>query len=112
MGRGIGNWPKTYQVKKGDSFWKIAQNELGDGARYRELASYNGLRADDTIYPGQVLKLPDRNPIAAPTKTYQVKKGDSFWKIAQNELGDGGAETARQKPNRCTNKNVSGEKRG
>lgn len=49
---------KTYQVKKGDSFWKIAQNELGDGARYRELASYNGLRADDTIYPGQVLKLP------------------------------------------------------
>ena len=48
----------TYVVKAGDSFWAIAERELGDGTRYAELAEYNGLTVNAVIHPGQVLKLP------------------------------------------------------
>lgn len=49
---------RTYTVKSGDSFWGIAQSQMGDGGRYNELAAYNGMAATDTIYAGNVLKLP------------------------------------------------------
>lgn len=49
---------KTYTVKPGDSFWKIAEKTLGDGNRYGEIAAHNGMKPTDTIYPGQVLKVP------------------------------------------------------
>ena len=50
---------KTYTVQKGDSFWKIAAQQLGDGTRYKELAAFNGMDVTDTIYASQVLKLPE-----------------------------------------------------
>ena len=80
---------RTYVVKAGDSFWKIAKEQLGDGMRYQELASYNKLRVDDVIYPGQVLKLPNASSSTPAARTYVVKAGDSFWKIADEQLGDG-----------------------
>lgn len=49
---------RTYTVKKGDSLWKIAKTELGNGNRYPEIKALNGLTSN-TIYAGQVLKLPD-----------------------------------------------------
>ena len=77
----------TYTVKAVDSWWKIAEEQLGDGTRYKELAAYNGKTAEDTIYAGQKLKLPGKG--ASAQKTYTVKAGDSFWKIAEEQLGDG-----------------------
>jgi LysM repeat protein len=47
----------TYTVVKGDSLWSIAQKKLGNGGQYSEIKSLNGLTSD-TIYAGQVLKLP------------------------------------------------------
>lgn len=47
-----------YTVRPGDSFWSIADRELGDGTRYAELAEFNGLTPKSVIHPGQVLKLP------------------------------------------------------
>lgn len=49
---------KTYTVKPGDSLWKIAQTELGDGAKYSQIASANGIKPNYIIQPGQVIKLP------------------------------------------------------
>ena len=49
-----------YTVKAGDSFWAIAERELGDGSRYAELAEYNGLTVNAVIHPGPVLKLPGK----------------------------------------------------
>lgn len=48
---------RTYTVQSGDTLWNIAQSQLGDGARFREIIAINGLLSD-TIYPGQVLQLP------------------------------------------------------
>ena len=47
----------TYTVKKGDTLWGIAQRYLGGGSKYKEIKSLNVLNSD-TIYPGQVLKIP------------------------------------------------------
>ena len=77
----------TYTVKSGDSWWSIAASQLGDGTRYAELAAYNGKKPTDMIYAGQALKLPVGT--ATPSKTYTVKAGDSWWSIADKQLGDG-----------------------
>lgn len=49
---------RTYTVRSGDSLWAIAAKQLGNGSRYKEIKSLNGL-SNDTIHPGQVLKLPE-----------------------------------------------------
>ncbi len=49
---------KTYTVKRGDSLWKIAQEQLGNGARYKEIVNANGL-VNNTIHPGDKLIMPN-----------------------------------------------------
>lgn len=50
----------TYVVKPGDSPWRIAQQQLGNGSRYQEVMQVNGLTAASVIHPGDMLKLPAR----------------------------------------------------
>lgn len=50
---------RTYTVQKGDTLWGIAEKELGMGRRFIEIKDLNGL-TDNTIYPGQVLKMPEK----------------------------------------------------
>ncbi|MBS2969245.1 LysM peptidoglycan-binding domain-containing protein [Metabacillus sp. KIGAM252] len=88
----------TYKVSKGDSLWLVARKY---GMTVNELKTLNALKKD-TIFLGQVLKInSNSNPVKpavtppAPPKTpvsedkdtssqntYQVKPGDSLWKIA------------------------------
>lgn len=59
---------KTYTVVAGDCLWAIAQKQMGNGARYKELYEENKATLDPvnqkygnpryTIYAGQVLKIP------------------------------------------------------
>jgi nucleoid-associated protein YgaU len=51
---------KMVEVKKGDSLWKIAQAEYGDGAKYPVIFEANKpmLSDPDKIYPGQMLRIP------------------------------------------------------
>lgn len=78
---------RIYEVKKEDSPFHIALSQLGDPRRANEIMTLNNLTRDDNIYPGQKLKLPNveykRNP-------YKVKKDDSPWKIALEQLGNPG----------------------
>jgi len=53
------------QVQAGDSLWAIAQRELGDGNRWREIQAANNLTGT-TIRPGQSLTLPGQPAAAAP----------------------------------------------
>lgn len=48
---------KSYTVKKGDTLWNICKKELGDGAKYKEVAQKNGIASPNSIYPGQVINL-------------------------------------------------------
>jgi len=50
---------RNYTVVKGDSLFEIAKKQLGKGNRYTEIVKLNGLKTS-TIYPGQVLKLPEK----------------------------------------------------
>lgn len=50
---------RTYTVKDGDSLWSIAAAQLGDGARYNEIKTINGLTSN-VIHTGQTLKLPTK----------------------------------------------------
>ena len=48
----------VYTVVKGDTLWGIAQKRLGNGSRYKEIMTLNGLKTS-TIRVGQTLKLPN-----------------------------------------------------
>lgn len=48
---------ELYTVKKGDTLWNIAKTFLGSGVKYIQIKDLN-LLVSDTIYPGQVLKIP------------------------------------------------------
>lgn len=54
----------AYTVKPNDSFWRIAEQQLGDGRRWREIASANNLAEGATIRPGQTLNIPGQAPSA------------------------------------------------
>jgi nucleoid-associated protein YgaU len=49
-----------YVVAEGDSLWKIADEKLGDGNRYKEITALNKdvLSSEDTLSVGMKLKLP------------------------------------------------------
>lgn len=54
-------YPVSYQVHTvvhGDTLWKIAAQYLGDGSRYKEIVSLNGLTSN-VIYSGMKLKIPN-----------------------------------------------------
>lgn len=52
--------PKTYTMRAGDTLWKVAKTQLGDGARWREIQKLNGITDAQvrTLPVGKVLNLP------------------------------------------------------
>jgi len=69
-----------YQVRSGDSLWKIARSM---GVSMADLRSANHLHAD-RIYPGQVLHVPlSGERMASGAREYRVQSGDSLWEIAR-----------------------------
>lgn len=50
---------RTYTVKRGDSLWLIAKEQLGNGGHWQEIKKLNSIADNNIIYTGQVLKLPD-----------------------------------------------------
>ena len=101
------------EVRPAESLWSIAEKELGDGERWREIAALNEgrtmaggavFRANSFLQPGWQLQMPhtaaaagdlrtqsdDDSPAAAGSEhVVTVHAGDYLSKIAQEELGDG-----------------------
>jgi nucleoid-associated protein YgaU len=51
---------KQYIVKAGDSVWRIADKQLGDKERFREIIKLNALEDEDYLTVGQRLIIPAR----------------------------------------------------
>jgi LysM repeat protein len=83
---------KLITVQKGDTLWGLSEKFLGSGSRYKEFMTLNSLTST-TIHVGLILMIPGTNSsaleAAKTTKTYKVVKGDSLWKIAVSNLGNG-----------------------
>ena len=57
---------KGYVVRKGDSYYTIARDVLGDASRYEELVALNTIAAYD-LMPGDVIALPEGSPRRSTT---------------------------------------------
>ncbi|MCX5009196.1 LysM peptidoglycan-binding domain-containing protein [Streptomyces sp. NBC_00638] len=103
------------EMRPAESLWSIAERELGDGERWREIADLNEghamggghvFRSNSFLQPGWKLAMPEslgpqglraqsdgRASVAAEKgeRVVTVHSGDSLSKIAENEVGDGGA---------------------
>lgn len=90
-----------YEVQKGDNLWQIAQSKLGNGNLWKQIAVENNIKDGRFIEVGQKLVLPQVTPTLVKSETisdgkgkdvlenYQVKFGDSLWKIAVVNFSDG-----------------------
>lgn len=88
---------RDYVVQAGDSLYSIAEQQLGDGSRYAEIAKLNyGITQEDGssltsshwIQPGWKLKIPTDTAAPATSGPVVVEAGDTLSKIAQETLGD------------------------
>ncbi|MEW1648371.1 hypothetical protein [Streptomyces sp. NPDC091219] len=116
------------EVRPAESLWSIAEKELGDGERWREIAALNEghtmtdgkvFRANSFLQPGWRLQMPPADAAAEGFRTHlgddtpaaadegghvvTVRAGDYLSKIAEKELGDGNVwpalyEASRGKP--------------
>ena len=94
----------VHTVQRYESFWSIAEDNLGDGARWGEIVEFNrdhevapGVFFDGTaqrLLPGWELLIPQTGLVAHETfdptlsaRVVRVKQGDSLSSIAQDELG-------------------------
>lgn len=93
----------TITVQHGDTLWGLAEKHLGDGAKFEEISQLNEgrtmpdgkvFRTSDRLEAGWELRMPagatGLNEAAQAQNTeVQVEAGDSLWKIAEEQYGEG-----------------------
>jgi nucleoid-associated protein YgaU len=85
----------TVSVQRGDSLWKLAQENLGSGNRWPELVAVNpGIVDPNRIRAGTSIHLPVPSPLVrrsaasnTRTTTVKVRRGDTLWALAKSNLG-------------------------
>ena len=75
-------------VKPGDSLWKLAEQNLGQGLRWQDLLAINpNIRDPDHIKVGAQIFLPAAISSTLAATTMTVRNGDSLSKIARAHFG-------------------------
>lgn len=84
--RAAGAAPTTVTVQAGETLARIAERELGDAGRWRELFDANSetLPSPFVVFPGTVLRLPSRTPPAVAAAEDLPSGG--LWDMAK-EIG-------------------------
>jgi nucleoid-associated protein YgaU len=86
---------KRVEVQRGQSWWKLAEMYLGDGARWPELRALNMHTAGqkELLMQGSTVLVLDSMNLTnrSAKRTIQVQKGDSLWSLAQQYFGRGTA---------------------
>ena len=79
-------------VRAGDSLWNLSRRYFGSGIRWQQwLATNPEVRDPRRIQPGMRLVVP-RAPMpthATPSSTLVIHSGDSLWKVAASQYGNG-----------------------
>jgi nucleoid-associated protein YgaU/DNA-binding SARP family transcriptional activator len=90
----------TYVVQSRDTLWTIAEKQLGDPMRYRDIIALNQGRTmkdgqpfarGEWLQPGCTLHLPTdaRKPEHTRPRTHTVTSGETLWGISKQHLGKG-----------------------
>ncbi len=89
---------RSYTIQKGDSYYRIAQKELGNAARWKEVEKLNNIPAED-LRVGKVIKLPAKeasvpglpttttNNTGSDGKTHVVATGETLSDISKKYYG-------------------------
>jgi soluble lytic murein transglycosylase-like protein len=80
--------PTTVTVQAGETLARIAERELGDAGRWRELYDANSetLPSPFVVFPGTVLRLPSKTPPAAAPAVAEDLPSGGLWDMAK-EIG-------------------------
>jgi nucleoid-associated protein YgaU len=86
---------KRIEVRRGQSWWKLAEVYLGSGMRWPELRALNeGTdEAPESLKAGSMVVVPEaaKADLGSGPGTIEVKKGDSLWSLAREYFGRGSA---------------------
>ncbi len=66
---------REYVVKKNDSFWRIADRELGSGLRHEEIIEWNPKIRGKTLHAGMTILLPKKNGGVLPRNENSTRGG-------------------------------------
>jgi LysM repeat protein len=67
---------RSYTIQKGDSYYRIAEKELGSAARWKEIEKLNNIPASDLVV-GKTIKLPAKDSGASSTTNAGSVSGTS-----------------------------------
>jgi nucleoid-associated protein YgaU len=85
-----GVYPFTYQVKAGDSLWKISQQFYGHGCYYKQIAVENSLQNPDQLTVGMELVIP-----ASPQDVVVIGLNDEVEQYSANNIQVGSDSTVK-----------------
>ncbi len=86
---------RRIEVQPGQSWWKLAEVYLGDGARWPELRKLNAAGGPpDLLKSGSSVLVPvAANQAKASAQVIEVRHGDTLWSLAKEHFGRGAAWT-------------------